>query len=420
MSVLEVLATALNRTVPISDPKYIIGEDQSLTKYNTLVKSVVSGTQGFIGSVILGQVGNGKTHFLRYVRKMHSDQVGVYVPDMFVSGPLAGALNSIYHSLFYGPDNASLRSYYDAWQEFIQGRANEISELSNNEIVRYLLQCNNREEAELILDYFSNKELFPDQLKFLKSKYGAKKSFINNENDFAIMIGYAFQFIQTITGKAILLFVDEVDKVYSFETKNVCLSRVSAKILTAYRILFDHLNGRNIYGIISIGATPEAWDVLSQQSAFERRFKDREIRLKSPKSSEECFSFAIRRLDEIGYKASAEDKVELNSLVNSLKPEDVKTWADVISKLRANPTNLHNEISNKDPEPADEILGILNNSIFPLTWSEIVSKSALLQRHYPKSQPTPILKALEKSGKIITHPTKPQTYETKSSGEDTL
>lgn len=408
--IIDSLKMSLDRTVPINDPKYIIGEEDSLSIFNGWIESVNNGASGFIGGVVLGQVGNGKTHFLRHVRQKYNNEVqniyGIYIPDMFVGGPLVNALNHIYNSLFSGPGNDSLRFFIKDWENYIS--QNDYTEYLQNNIIRYLSRCNNTEEVELVLDYFSNKELFPDQLKFLKNKFGAKKSFISNENEFAVAICDALEFIQMLTQKNIALFFDEVDKVYSAETNSVTLTRVGSKILSAYRVLFDNLNIRNIKGLICIGATPEAWDVLSTQTAFERRFKDRKIILKVPKSKKDCYDFIIKRLEEVNYSIQENDTKTIEALINQMQKEKTKTWADVISGLKHN-----NETSNTIviSSPADLILDILNSAIAPLTWAEIVSKSTKLQEMYPKSQPTPVLNKLKTDKKIKVNSTRPKTYE---------
>lgn len=416
-TVLEALKRSLDRTVPISDPDYLVGEEESLHSFNDWAKSCLDGTQGFIGTVILGQIGNGKTHFLRFIRKNEKqNMIGIYIPNMFISGPLVDALNDLYKSFFYAPGNTSLKSFYTQWETFKEENDGLTIEGFGNQIFRYLLRCNNQEEAEVVLDYFSGLDLFPDQLKFLKSKFGAKKSFIVNENDFAQATGDALQFIQLVSEKPILLLFDEVDKVYSFETNSVTLTRVGSRILTSYRELFDHLNTKNLRGIICVGATPEAWDILSKQTAFERRFKDRKLLLKVPKSKDDCLNFAIKRLEEINYSPSSNDVAIIKSVVGDLNEDRLKTWADVISLLRT--TQESKTEVNATDDPSAVILEILDNSIVPLTWSEIVEKSKLLQKMYPKSQPTPVLNKLVKDGKVIVSSGRPKTYESVSLSEE--
>ncbi len=415
----EYLKTALDRTVPISDPNYIIGEDENIKEFETWIKSANADNQGLLGSVILGQVGNGKTHFLRFVRKEFNkdnyNAVGIYIPNMFVGGPLVDALNSIYELLFTSPTNRALTEYYDLWIRFYDTKGQTLDKYGNNEIIRYLLNASNKEESELVLDYFSNKQLFPDQLKFLRNKFGAKKRFITNENDFSQAICDALEFIQIVTEKVIILFFDEVDKVYSAETNSSCITMVGRKILSAYRSLFDALNMRKIKGIIAVGATPEAWDILSTQTAFERRFKDRIIKLKVPKSKEDCFKFIIERLKEINYIVSDDDVNILKEIIGKLSEERTKTWADVISNMRS--SNQSKQISTVD-DPIEIILEILDNSIVPLSWTEILEKSDTLYNIYPKGQPTKILKKLENEGVIKINSTQPKTYESIAKKED--
>lgn len=415
-NIMELLNKSLDRIVPIADPDYIIGEDYSLKAFDSWVHSCISGTDGFIGTVVLGQIGNGKTHFLRYVRRSYlSSMIGVYVPNMFISGPFVDALNEIYKTFFYGPGNHVLKHYYLDWQKFKDINKNLVGDYQND-IIRYLLQCNNQEEAELVLDYFSNQSLFPDQQKFLRNKFGAKKNFITNESDFAKASGEAFEFIQLITGKPLLILFDEVDKVYSSETKSVCLTRVGTRILTSYRVLFDHLNVKHLKGIICIGATPEAWDVLSKQTAFERRFKDRKVVLKVPKSKEDCTHFILKRLQEIEYDPTPSDIEIVRNTVRNLSDENMNSWADVISAIKTGPRSRRLIKVVKDP--ATIILEVLDNSISPLTWGEIISKSAELRRMYGANQPTPILSKLEKEKLIKSSSTNPKTYESLSLREE--
>lgn len=416
--ILNDLRISLDRTVPISDPLYIIGEDKSLSQFKTWIEDI---KHGITGSVILAQIGNGKTHFLRYTRNFYRDKygmVGIYIPDMFVNGPLVNSLNSIYKSFFAGPGNYPLKMYYTLWENFLQNNSDKLDILSSNEIVRYLLNCSNQEEAELVLDYFSNIDLFPDQSKFLRAKFGIKKNFITNENDFSKASADALEFIQVMTGQKVLIFIDEVDKVYSSETNKVCLTKVGLKILSAYRTMFDYLNARNIKGLICIGATPDAWSVLSWQTAFERRFKDHKIMLKVPKSKEDCLEFIKKRLEEIHHECTKSDELILRELINNLSEDEMKTWADVISALKSPHRDEHTKIETFSP--TDEILDILQNSIIPLTWSEIISKSSKLEELYQKSQPTQILKKLEKDGRLKINPTQPLTYESVAGSEELL
>ncbi|CAH1215699.1 hypothetical protein PAECIP111893_04008 [Paenibacillus plantiphilus] len=412
-NVIDILKRALNRTVPITDPNYIIGEDNSIAVFNSWVNNIQSGENGIIGAVVLGQVGNGKTHFLRYMRREYIEKkenyVGIYVPDMFVGGPLVNALNSIYKSLFVGSGNKSLKDYLSDWKEYTKNPEAKMPEEVPNELIRYLLACDNSEEMELVLDYFSNKDLFPDQLKYLRTKFGAKKNFINNENDFSQYIGDALQFIQIVTSKSILLFFDEVDKVYSSETNTVTITRVGTKILSAYRSLFDSLNRRGISGAITVGATPEAWDVLSNQTAFERRFKDRMIVLKVPKTKEDSVHFCIDRLEEINYLLQPGDQALVESLIDQIDENKLKTWADVISNVRSSNGTMRSVKSELDP--AKLIVSVLKNTVSPMTWHEILEEDDNLKDIYPKTPPTSLLTKLEKEGRIKINATRPRTYE---------
>ncbi|PAD28290.1 hypothetical protein [Paenibacillus sp. 7523-1] len=409
-NVIDTLKRALNRTVPIADPSYIIGEDYSIDEFNSWVDNIQSFENGIIGAVVLGQVGNGKTHFLRYMRREYIEKfVGIYVPDMFVGGPLVNALNSIYRSLFLGSGNESLKDYLIYWKAYIDNAETKIPEEIPNELIRYLLACNNLEEMELVLDYFSNKNLFPDQLKYLRTKFGAKKNFINNENDFSQYIGDALEFIQLITNKSILLFFDEVDKVYSSETNTVTITRVGTKILSAYRSLFDSLNRRGISGVITVGATPEAWDVLSNQTAFERRFKDRTIVLKVPKTREDSTRFCISRLEEINYKLQPGDQALIESLINQIEENKLKTWADVISNVKSS-NGVKDHVENES-DPSQMIISVLKSSISPMTWHEILEENDNLKDIYPKTAPISLLFRLEKEGEIKINATKPRSYE---------
>jgi|GEM_PF-4988007 len=419
-NVIDTLKRALNRTVPIADPNYIIGEEYSIEEFHSWVDSIQNVENGIIGAVVLGQVGNGKTHFLRYMRRDFIENkinfVGIYVPDMFVGGPLVNALNSIYRSLFVGSGNKSLKDYLPCWKAYINNPETKVPEDISNELIRYLLACNNLEEMELVLDYFSNKDLFPDQLKYLRAKFGAKKNFINNENDFSQYIGDALEFIQLITKKTILLFFDEVDKVYSSETNTVTITRVGIKILSAYRSLFDSLNRRTISGIITVGATPEAWDVLSNQAAFERRFKDRTIILKVPKTREDSIRFCISRLEEINYTLQPGDQSLIESLINHIEENKLKTWADVISNVKS--SNGVKHPIESELNPSQLIISVLKSSISPMTWHEILEENINLKDIYPKTAPTSLLLRLEKEGRIKINGTRPRTYEMPSIKED--
>ncbi|MBU3175197.1 hypothetical protein KPL47_02315 [Clostridium estertheticum] len=416
--IIDILTTALDRSVLITDPEYIVGEDESIKEFKNWVNNI---QQGMTGAVALGQIGNGKTHFLRYTRRYYREEhglVGIYIPDMFASGALVDSLNNIYTSFFYGPGNYNLKYYYERWVEFEKNEKDRIVELSNNNIVRYLLHANNKEEKELVLEYFSNKDLFPDDIKFMRSKFGAKKRFIKNENDFTKACGDALEFLQYITDKSILIFIDEVDKVYSYDAKKECITKVSYKILSAYRSLFDHINARNIKGLICVGATIEAWNVLSWQTAFERRFKDHKIKLKSPKTKEDIYKFVLKRLKEIEYFIIENENEILKERINKLSEENMKSWADIMSALKS-PTE-EKTINLYVNDPREEILDILNNSILPLGWDQIVNKSDILRNMYPKNQPTKILSSLVKDGKIQINVTKPLTYEAIDLNEDDL
>ncbi|OOR12635.1 hypothetical protein BW897_11015 [Bacillus cereus] len=413
--VIDNLKIALDRTVPIWDPKYIIGEDNNLAKFDTWVKnSKIS--HGIVGSVILGQIGNGKTHFLRYIRNFYcsnkdSQMVGIYIPNMFIGGPLVNALNGIYQSFFIGANNNSLKEYFDQWESFKENHKEKVEELSKqNEVIRYLLRCSNKEECSLVLDYFSNVDLFPEQLKFLRAKFGAKKNFISNENDFSKAAVDTFEFIQMVTGRNLLILFDEVDKVYSSETRTETLTSVGLKILSAYRVLFDQLNTRGLKGLLSIGATPEAWQVLANQKAFERRFADNIITLKVPKTKKDCYDFAIKRLEEINVLPTKKEIEIIKTLTEGLDEDRTKTWADVISLMKDG--NNKGSQLHKDEDPATIILEILSNSLYPLSWSDILEKSSTLKNIYPKSAPTQIFNMLKKDGKIKINPTRPKTYET--------
>lgn len=420
-NIIDILKRSLDRTVPITDPDYIIGEEKSVEAFDGWVSSsLIDGMEGFLGSVVLGQVGNGKTHFLRFIRRHYLDgknnMIGIYVPNMFMSGPLVDALSEIYKSFFFAPGNVSLKKYYSDWEVYKEKTDSSIIEEHENIIFRYLLNCNNKEESELVLDYFSGRELFPDQLKFLRTKFGAKKTFITNENDFSVYSGDSFQFIQLITNKPILLLFDEVDKVYSSETNSVTLTRVGARILTSYRVLFDHLNNKQLKGIICVGATPEAWDVLSNQTAFERRFTDRKLILKVPKTKVDTLNFAINRLKEINYVPNNSEIELLENIIGSLSEDRLKTWADVITILRSGQEKKLQKAMADDP--SEIILEVLDNSLQPLTWSEILEKSVTLKKMYPKSQPTKILNKLVDDGQIKVSSNRPKTYESAALNEE--
>ncbi|HCL4558106.1 TPA: hypothetical protein N2E03_003749 [Clostridium botulinum] len=415
MNSIDKLNIVLDRMVPITDPTYIVGEKQAIEKLNSIFNSMESRDRGLIGCVILGQVGNGKTHFLRYVRQYYGKNrksVGIYIPDMFVSGPLVDSLNGIYKSLFNGPGNKTLKSYYNEWNNYKKNET-ECTD-KNNDIIKRLLLCTTEIEEKLILDYYSNIDLIPDQTKYLRSRFGLKKRLIKNENEFYKTTGDALEFINIISKKNILLLFDEIDKLYSSETNKVRLSAVQAKILTAYRGLFDTLNNRNIRGIIAIGATPEAWDILSTQGAFERRFKDNKILLKVPKSREDCEKFIENRFDELNFELTNEDKAVAQRIIAQLAEEKRRTWSEVISNIK---NYSRKSIEVKD-DPYNEIMNILNDAIAPLSWNEIVEESNLLKKLYPKSQPTTVLKKLEKENKIKINNTKPRTYEVISGRND--
>lgn len=417
MNSIDKLNIVLDRTVPITDPIYIVGEENAIDKLNKIFDSIEIRERGLIGCVILGQVGNGKTHFLRYIRQHYQKEndnkssIGIYIPDMFVSGPLVDSLNGIYKSMFNGPGNNNLKTYYDEWNENKEniGAINE-----NNNIMKYLLLCKTKEEEELILDYYSGIDLIPDQIKYLKNKFMLKKKLINNENDFFKLIGDSLEFIFTITKKNILLLFDEIDKVYSSDTNKVRLSAVQAKILTAYRGLFDSLNNRYIRGIIAIGATPEAWNILSTQAAFERRFKDNTIMLKVPKSKDDCEKFIEKRFNEINLEMDNKDKITTKFIIEELTDDKRKTWADVISNVK----NYSNKPIEVKEDPATEILNVLNDAISPLSWNEIIQESENLKKLYPKSQPTTLLRKLVHENKIKILDTKPRMYESISEDDN--
>ncbi len=407
---LDKIRCALDRTVPIADPTYIVGEEDAIEKLNRLFKSSKMREQGFLGCVILGQVGNGKTHFLRHLRYYCKDSevydcIAIYVPDMFVSGPLIDSLNGIYKSLFNGPGNKLLKAYLSEWK--IYKNVNKTNEIQNN-IMKNLSLCINEDEEELIMDYYSGIDLIPDQSKYLRNKYGLKKKLINNENDFCQYIKEALEFLTYVSGKNILLTFDEIDKIYSYDTNKVTLSKVQTKILTAYRSLFDCLNAAQINGIIAIGATPEAWDILGTQGAFERRFRDNTIILKVPKSKQDCIQFIKRRFDEMKMVFTDTDKEISENIIESMPENKRRTWAEVIHNVK----NYSQKITeNNEVDPSFEIINVLNNAFTPLTWNEIIDDSELLKKIYPKSQPTTLLKKLERENKIIISNTTPKTYE---------
>lgn len=407
----EKFKLALERTVPIEDPDYIIGEEDSINNFNEMLDVFKNGYRGIIGTTILGQIGNGKTHFLRYVKKYYDKNgfVCLYIPDMFVSGPLVDAINGIYKSFFNGSGNQGLVKYLNEWHRYKESNR----DFSNNFIFERLALCNSESEEKLLLDYFSGKELMPDQNKHLRSKFGLKKKCIGNENDFTSMICSVLEFVQIITGKKVLILLDEVDKVYSAETNKISLSRVGLKILTVYRMLFDSLNSKGIQGAVSIGATPEAWEILSDQAAFERRFKDNKLVLKVPKTFDDCFEFIKNRLNEMQIELNEDEEAELNKLIKNLPEEKRKTWADVISNLK----NILNNspAKNLEDNPEQEILNVLRNAILPLTWNEIKDLSDILTKLYPKGQPTSIFTKLMKLNLIQINNTRPKTYESLSS-----
>lgn len=222
------------------------------------------------------------------------------------------------------------------------------------------------------------------------------------------------EFIFTITKKNILLLFDEIDKVYSSDTNKVRLSAVQAKILTAYRGLFDSLNNRYIRGIIAIGATPEAWNILSTQAAFERRFKDNTIMLKVPKSKDDCEKFIEKRFNEINLEMDNKDKITTKFIIEELTDDKRKTWADVISNVK----NYSNKPIEVKEDPATEILNVLNDAISPLSWNEIIQESENLKKLYPKSQPTTLLRKLVHENKIKILDTKPRMYESISEDDN--
>lgn len=402
----EKLESSLVRTGVIGDPEYIIGEDKTIDQYGKWVdecKNVM------MGSVILGQIGNGKTHFLRYVRKKYQDNdmaVGIYMPDMFFNGPLIDSLNSLYGSLFKESINNDLVFYLPFWNEVKQEETEK--KYPDNNIIRYLSHCSNEDEKKLVLNYFSNKDLFPDQISYMRKKFAAKKKFINNENDFVKAFVDALQFIQYVTHKKILLFIDEVDKVYSNSTNTISFTRVGAKILTTYRTLFDYLNSCNIEGIITIGATIEAWEVLSHQTAFERRFKDHKVVLKTPKEKADVVEFIQKRFREINITVDSKMIEDIEKYISYLTDYDMKSWADIISALLSRKKAVSEEVII-DPQRA--ILEVLDNALSPLTWEQMLENSKVLRNIYPNGQPNRVLQNMYKDGKIIINSSKPNTYE---------
>lgn len=402
----EKLESSLVRTGVIGDPEYIIGENKTIDQYGKWVdecKNVM------MGSVILGQIGNGKTHFLRYVRKKYQDNdraVGLYMPDMFFNGPLIDSLNSLYGSLFKESINNDLVFYLPNWNEMNKEGVEE--KYPDNKIIRYLVHCSNEDEKKLVLNYFSNKDLFPDQVSYMRKKFGAKKKFINNENDFVKAFVDALQFIQYVTQKKILLFIDEADKVYSNSTNTISFSKVGYKILTTYRTLFDYLNNSNIEGIITIGVTIEAWEVLSHQTAFERRFKDHKAALKTPKEKVDVVEFIKKRFCENNIAVDAETIKGIEKYISYLTDGEMKSWADIISAL-LNRKKIASGEGIIDPQRA--ILEVLDNALSPLTWEQMLENSKVLRNIYPNAQPNKVLQGMYKEGKIIINNSKPNTYE---------
>ncbi len=389
----------------IADPEYIVGEDKNVHCYLSWMNRC---NNLMMGSVVLGQIGNGKTHFLRYMRKKVEENetaVGIYMPDMFFNGPLVDALNSLYASLFKSNVNKDLSTYLEDWEQSDKSLANRYVD---NNIVRYLTHCNNTDEKRLVLDYFSNKDLFPDQVSFMRKKFNAKKRFINNENDFVTAFVAALQFIQCVTGKKILLFIDEIDKVYSDSTNSISLTKVGYKILTSYRTLFDYLNNCKVEGMITVGTTIEAWEVLSHQAAFERRFKDHQVVLKTPKTKEEVMEFIIKRFQENNVNVENADKKDIEKYVSYLTENDMKSWANIISALLK---GKNSDSMNKTIEPEEIILDVLSKSLVPLSWEEMLESSDALAAIYPKAQPIKTLQSMNKRGKIIINEGKPNTYE---------
>lgn len=389
----------------IADPEYIVGEDKNVQCYLSWMNKC---DNLMMGSVVLGQIGNGKTHFLRYMRKKVEENetaVGIYMPDMFFNGPLVDALNSLYASLFKSNINKDLSTYLEDWEKAGKSLANRYVD---NNIVRYLTHCNNTDEKRLVLDYFSNKDLFPDQVSYMRKKFNAKKRFINNENDFVTAFVNALQFIQCVTGKKILLFIDEIDKVYSDSTNSISLTKVGYKILTSYRTLFDYLNNCKVEGMITVGTTIEAWEVLSHQAAFERRFKDHQVVLKTPKTRAEVMEFIIKRFQENNVNVENADKKDIEKYVGYLTENDMKSWANIISALLK---GKNSDLMNGTIEPEEIILDVLSKSLVPLSWEEMLESSDALAAIYPKAQPIRTLQSMNKRGKIIINEGKPNTYE---------
>lgn len=235
-----------------------------------------------------------------------------------------------------------------------------------------------------------------------------KKRFINNENDFVTAFVAALQFIQCVTGKKILLFIDEIDKVYSDSTNSISLTKVGYKILTSYRTLFDYLNNCKVEGMITVGTTIEAWEVLSHQAAFERRFKDHQVVLKTPKTKEEVMEFIIKRFQENNVNVENADKKDIEKYVSYLTENDMKSWANIISALLK---GKNSDSMNKTIEPEEIILDVLSKSLVPLSWEEMLESSDALAAIYPKAQPIKTLQSMNKRGKIIINEGKPNTYE---------
>ncbi len=402
------LEIALYRTVPIEDPKYIVGEDKAIESFNNYMKNSEGSRSNVIGVVVLGQVGNGKTHLLRHLRLLHkADNINaIYIPDMFVGGPLVEAMNSIYRSMFSGTGNHSLNDYINEWNIYKISNEDSLS-TSDNRLIKYLSMCNNEVEENLLLEYFSGSHLVPDQFSFIKRKFGFKKQIIRNDVEFSDLICDSLEFINLISGKRVLLLFDEIDRVYSSETNKISLTKSGTKLLTSYRMLFDALNNRGVSGVIAIGATPEAWDVLSNQSAFERRFKDNNVILSVPKSIMDCEKFVRKRCEENNIELSSDDIKEIKKRITSIDESKRKTWGDLMTVLRRN--RVDDIVKSNDP--ASEVLRILTNSIAPMTWKEISSESELLIQYYPKGQPTSLLNKLSNEGKLRINPTRPRTYE---------
>jgi hypothetical protein len=400
----EKLGSCLNQLVLIADPEYIVGEDKSISQFKKWLDDCES---GMMGAVILGQIGNGKTHFLRYLRKKYSKEaVGIYMPDMFFNGPLIDSLNGLYRLLFQESTNKPLGAYLEWWAQMDKEEA--VKKYTDNQIIRYLSICDNADEEKLALDYFSNKDLFPDQISYLRKKFAAKKRFINNENEFVKAFVDALQFIQYVTGKKILLLIDEVDKVYSNSTNKVSLSKVGYKILTTYRTVFDYLNNNKEKGIIAVGATIEAWEVLSHQAAFERRFKDHRVVLKTPKEKKDVAEFVSKRLEENGMVVDTDLTRMIEKYVSDLTENERKSWAVIISALQEE-RHMPQEKVQEDPQAM--ILDVLDHAFAPLTWEQMLSQSDVLRRIYPNGKPARMLQSMQKEGKIVINDDKPNTYE---------